>query len=349
MRCYSHLSDDEREQIGLARTLGHSIGAIAQAIGRPKSTISRELSRNRLPSGRPDGYKLGRWVIKRRKKNNLNAKQIEILEALGFDWDPRANQWEEAFERLQAYIKEHGDCRVSRGYKFQDGFRLGPWVSAQRHKGETLSPERKARLNALGFDWDPYATDWEKGFEYIAAYVRENAHCRVPSGYKLQDGFRLGTWVSAQRDKGEILSHERKVRLDALGFDWDPYATDWEKGVEHLAAYVRENAHCIVSREYKSPDGYKLGEWVINRRELQAKISIKRKAQLDALGFEWNPIGAYWEKGFHYLKIYKEREGHCRVPQKQKEDGFPLGNWVGNQRSREKMIPVDRDADRQDA
>jgi hypothetical protein len=27
------LSDDEREQIGLAKALGHSIGAIAQAIG----------------------------------------------------------------------------------------------------------------------------------------------------------------------------------------------------------------------------------------------------------------------------------------------------------------------------
>src|SRR4249920_1839562 len=52
MRCYSHLSDDEREQIGLAKALGHSIGAIAQAIGRPKSTVWRELCRNRLPSGR---------------------------------------------------------------------------------------------------------------------------------------------------------------------------------------------------------------------------------------------------------------------------------------------------------
>jgi hypothetical protein len=27
MRCYSHLSDDEREQISLAKALGHSIGA----------------------------------------------------------------------------------------------------------------------------------------------------------------------------------------------------------------------------------------------------------------------------------------------------------------------------------
>lgn len=30
MRCYSHLSDDEREQIGLAKAVGHSIGAIAR-------------------------------------------------------------------------------------------------------------------------------------------------------------------------------------------------------------------------------------------------------------------------------------------------------------------------------
>ena len=47
MRCYSHLSDDEREQIGLAKAVGHSIGAIAKAIGRPKSTVSRELLRNK--------------------------------------------------------------------------------------------------------------------------------------------------------------------------------------------------------------------------------------------------------------------------------------------------------------
>jgi len=51
MRCYSHLSDDEREQIGLSKAVGHSSGAIAQAIGRPKSTVSRELSRNKLRAG----------------------------------------------------------------------------------------------------------------------------------------------------------------------------------------------------------------------------------------------------------------------------------------------------------
>ena len=43
MRGYSHLSDDQREQIGLLEVLGYSIGAIARALRRPKSTISREL------------------------------------------------------------------------------------------------------------------------------------------------------------------------------------------------------------------------------------------------------------------------------------------------------------------
>jgi IS30 family transposase len=50
MRCYSHLSDDEREQIGLLNAVGQSIGVIAKSIRRPKSTVSRELSRKGCPA-----------------------------------------------------------------------------------------------------------------------------------------------------------------------------------------------------------------------------------------------------------------------------------------------------------
>ncbi len=50
MRCYSQLSDDEREQIGLAKAVGHSIGAIAKAIGRPKSarTLAQQAAERAL-------------------------------------------------------------------------------------------------------------------------------------------------------------------------------------------------------------------------------------------------------------------------------------------------------------
>ena len=68
MRCYSHLSDDEREQIWFGQSF-NSIGAIAQAVGRPKSTISRELSRNKLPSGRYSPlHAAGAYQLRRRRE-----------------------------------------------------------------------------------------------------------------------------------------------------------------------------------------------------------------------------------------------------------------------------------------
>src|SRR5690348_18100958 len=74
MRCYSHLSDDEREQIGLAKAVGHSIGAIAKAIGRPKSTVSRELSRNKLPSGRYSPlHAAGAYQWRRRREARIEG------------------------------------------------------------------------------------------------------------------------------------------------------------------------------------------------------------------------------------------------------------------------------------
>src|SRR5690349_25090954 len=49
---YSHLLDEERDHIAALKAAGRSIGAIAKAVGRAKSTVSRELRRNALPSGR---------------------------------------------------------------------------------------------------------------------------------------------------------------------------------------------------------------------------------------------------------------------------------------------------------
>src|ERR1700756_3007209 len=52
MPAYSQLLDQEKDQIAVMRVAGHSISAIARALQRAKSTISRELRRNALPSGR---------------------------------------------------------------------------------------------------------------------------------------------------------------------------------------------------------------------------------------------------------------------------------------------------------
>ena len=92
MRCYSHLSDDEREQIGLLKALGQSIGVIAKSIRCPKSTVSRELSRNRLSSGRYSPlHAAGAYQLRRRREALIekdSALLTFVLDRLAEGWTP---------------------------------------------------------------------------------------------------------------------------------------------------------------------------------------------------------------------------------------------------------------------
>ena len=133
----------------------------------------------------PDGFKLGTWVSGQRynkSKNLLSQDRIERLEALpGWSWDLLTEQWEEGFEQLQSYVKQHGNARVPWKYVTPDGFKLGNWVSSQRkNKSKNLlSQDRVERLEALpGWSWDPITEQWEEGFEQLQSYVNQHWQCK---------------------------------------------------------------------------------------------------------------------------------------------------------------------------
>jgi IS30 family transposase len=75
MQSYSHPSEDKRDQIGVLRAAGQSMGAIARALCRAKTTISREVQRNALPSG---GYSplhaAGAYQLRRRREAILERE-----------------------------------------------------------------------------------------------------------------------------------------------------------------------------------------------------------------------------------------------------------------------------------
>ena len=52
MREYAHLTADDRDRIADLKAEGLSLRAIAKSLGRAASTVSRELRRNALESGR---------------------------------------------------------------------------------------------------------------------------------------------------------------------------------------------------------------------------------------------------------------------------------------------------------
>jgi len=67
-------------------------------------------------------------------------------------WDWRDNLWEQNFAALLKFQRREGHCCVPIYYR-KGNLKLGWWVATQRRNRKIISPERRARLNNLGFVW----------------------------------------------------------------------------------------------------------------------------------------------------------------------------------------------------
>jgi hypothetical protein len=47
-----------------------------------------------------------------------------------------------------------GHARVPQSHRTADGYRLGQWVGVQRRKKDSMSAERRQRLDEVKFAWD---------------------------------------------------------------------------------------------------------------------------------------------------------------------------------------------------
>ncbi|MBM4127789.1 MAG: hypothetical protein FJ247_10640 [Nitrospira sp.] len=190
---------------------------------------------------------------------------------------------------------------------------------------------------------DRIGSSWDEWYGRLKVFHQREGHCRVPAQH-CEEGYRLGTWVSAQRYNKATILPNRRAQLDALGFLWDVLDAQWDEGFGFLEKYYQREGHCRVPARYRDPvTGYRLGIWVGRQRNAQATMSPDRRAQLDTLGFVWDALAADWEEGFSYLQRFHQREGHCRVPKRHREEGYRLGQWVGVQRkSKETMLPERR-------
>jgi hypothetical protein len=233
------------------------------------------------------------------------------LDEIGFVWDQLGTDWEDGFGYLKLYKEREGHCRVPNLYKEND-YRLGQWVEVQRRNKAKMTEVRRQRLDEIGFVWDQLGTDWEDGFGNLKLYKEREGHCRVPSGYK-EDGYRLGQWVQVQRQYKARMTEVRQIRLDELGFVWDPITADWEQGFGALRRCKEREGHCRVPQGSIESD-YRLGQWVRVQRRNKAKMTEVRRQRLDEIGFVWDQLATDWEDGFHCLRMYTEREGHELSP-----------------------------------
>lgn len=258
--------------------------------------------------------------------------------------DATTSSWEYAFGVLEGFVAREGHALVPTEYRAngESGFRLGGWVAEQRttYRRRQLSTDRITRLQSVpGWSWHKVDDQWEDGFRHLGTFVRQEGTAHPLATYIDDDGFRLGHWVTRQREfyGSHRLSADRAARLEGLpGWTWDQIDHKWESGYRHLAAFVDEAGHARVSKRYVANDGYRLGQWVEvqRRRHNVGSLLAERIVRLEAQpGWDWDRPDDSWERGFGHLTAFVSEAGHARVPKDQIHGGFGLGIWVSRQRT----------------
>ena len=261
------------------------------------------------------------------------------LEALsGWAWDTLEVKWEEGFAHLQKFAsgKATPMSRVAPGGRLPArdvGKQSGPPVPQG-----TLDAERRARLEALpGWTWDARASAWDDGFVHLQTFVDREGHARVPR-YWREDGYRLGQWGGERwRHKRALLDKDRRRRLEALpGWTWDTGEADWDEGFASLQTFVAREGHARVPQQHKEA-GVRLGGWVMTQRAAYRKgtPSTTPSGALafgGGAGLDVAPARVRLGAGLCPPVEIRRARGTRRVSHAHREDGYPLGVWVDDQR-----------------
>ncbi len=125
---------------------------------------------------------------------------------------------------------------------------------------------------------------WSFWFGLLEAFVEREGHARVSLDYVTTSGYRLGAWTGRQRTFVGDMSHERRLRLEALpGWSWDANDAKWEEGFCHLKDFVDREGHARVPKDHVAADGYRLGRWLKTQRRRHGGMLPERKARFEAL------------------------------------------------------------------
>jgi IS30 family transposase len=90
---YRHLTPEDREQIAVLRSAGCTMGVMAVALGKATSTISRELRRNSLDSGRYSANVADGAYMERRQRSARLEQEAQLAafvrQRLSEAWSPQ--------------------------------------------------------------------------------------------------------------------------------------------------------------------------------------------------------------------------------------------------------------------
>ena len=304
------------------------------------------LKNGNLNVKRTQNSALSSWIINQRKKyraNELSKERFERLNQIGMLWEVE-DTWNIKFQAAEKFYLKNGHLDIPADYVTNDGISLGSWYrSVKNHYRQgMLSEERQKQLETIGMKWNSVKERiWNQYFEQAKEYYRKNGNLNVNIKYETESGLKLGVWISSQRCaySNNKLPNERITLLESIGMSWQRDISRWEEGYLHAEEYYKNNLNLDPKAEYLSEDGFPLGRWIASQRNKyqKGKLSDIKISKLEKLRMNWNPHEALWQEGYHNAKVYYKANGNlCIKSSYITDDGYKLGAWLNNQRTKYK-------------
>lgn len=300
--------------------------------------------------------KLGEWLssqVKKYHKNELSLLRYEKLDSLNINWEDRSVSTISFSEKAVAYYitKAHSDTLSSYRPKELQGKELDIYI-----------PSLKI---AIEYDGGIYHKDLEKDLEKnklcaeagitlirirgkgCPAMNDENCICinqpqnsniglefAIKEMFKKVNAIIYGMReedlaikyipvpeVDVYRDKQYILKDKEKGIDAKMSFD---------KNVELLAEFYKENKHCVIPLDYQTKDGVKLGEWLNTLRNFykddKSVLTKEQASYLDKVSPGWESTQK--SKWLYNMSQVTFKKGSIYIPKgSQTIDGKDLYKW----------------------
>jgi IS30 family transposase len=290
---YRQITYEERYTIGLLRRQGLNTASIARVLERHRSTILREIRRNRSTSDGSYRPQLADWYARGRRSRSRRNQRFSVTDfgvvsgLLALDWSP---------EQIAGYLQRHGLLRIShetiyryiwddkrrggvlhrnlRGAQKQRRKRYGSYDSRGRLAGKRAITERPAKAESR-----QQIGHWE-GDTLLGAGDR---HCLLSlverkTGYVVLGKLRARTTDEVNRRAAQLIRRQRRpVRTITVdnGTEFHGYAAleektqarfyfatphhAWERG-------TNENTNGLLRRYLPKRQSMKhLSQWDCNR------------------------------------------------------------------------------------
>ena len=174
-------------------------------------------------------FRLGAWVDTTRtayRQGRLAVDRIAALRELGFDFLPRALEWETGIRAATAFHTEHGHLEPVSSLRVLDVDLLA-WLDKQRARAADgqLEGSRRATLDALGMKWTARLDTFADYLVALTEYHERHGNIDITPDPDTDDG-RLGSWLvrTRMKRKRRELTEPQIAALDQLGMQWSSLA-----------------------------------------------------------------------------------------------------------------------------